>query len=282
MQQPGTRPRTQTSAPRAGPRRDPDTQRARRDVSRPARHRAGDDREAPLAAQQGDRAVRAHTDQRARAGRDRRLADDDPLRAPVRGHPGAAPDPRPRGQLGHAQHKPGRARRHQPPRPRIEQHPFESKDQLRALADRLGRRLGPLVLFAAATGLRPSERLALELRDIDEQARVVYVRRAYRNGRIKCPKTDAGLRAVPLQSIALEALDALPRRNGSALVFPAPRGGYLDLHNFRYRDWDPPSATSGSNRSEGSTISDIPLPRSRSAPASRPSTSPATWAPASP
>ncbi len=22
-------------------------------------------------------------------------------------------------------------------------------------------------------------------------------------------------------------------------MFPAPRGGYLDLHNFRYRDWKP-------------------------------------------
>ncbi len=124
-------------------------------------------------------------------------------------------------------------------RPRIEQHPFESWDELNALADQLGRRLGPLVLFAAATGLRPSEWLALELRDIDRHARVVYVRRAYRNGRIKCPKTDASLRAVPLQQVALEALDALPRRNGSTLVFPAPRGGYLDLHNFRYRDWKP-------------------------------------------
>ncbi len=58
-------------------------------------------------------------------------------------------------------------------RPRTERHPFESWDQLKALADRLGPQLGPLVLFAAATGLRPSEWLALELRDIDEQARVV-------------------------------------------------------------------------------------------------------------
>jgi integrase len=65
------------------------------------------------------------------------------------------------------------------------------------------------------------------------------VRRAYRNGRIKCPKTDASFRAVPLQAIALEALDALPARNVSALVFPAPRGGYPDPHNFRYRDWKP-------------------------------------------
>jgi integrase len=107
------------------------------------------------------------------------------------------------------------------------------------LADRLGRHLGPAILFAAATGLRPSEWLALEHRDIDRSSAVAYVRRAYRNGRIKHPKTAASYRAVPLQAAALQALDALPRRAGSPLLFPAPRGGYLDLHNFRYRDWKP-------------------------------------------
>lgn len=126
-----------------------------------------------------------------------------------------------------------------PRRRRTEQRPFESWDEIRQLADKLGRRLGPIVVFAAATGLRPGEWLALELRDIDHHARVVYVRRAVRNGRLKLPKTNASFRAVPLQTIALEALESLPRRTGSPLVFPAPRGGHLDLHNFRYRDWKP-------------------------------------------
>jgi integrase len=44
---------------------------------------------------------------------------------------------------------------------------------------------------------------------------------------------------VPLQTIELEAIEQqLPRRQ-SALVFPAERGGYLDLHNFRNREWKP-------------------------------------------
>ena len=42
-------------------------------------------------------------------------------------------------------------------------------------------------------------------------ARVVYVRRAYRNGRLKCTKTEGSVRAVPLQAVALEALDRLYR-----------------------------------------------------------------------
>jgi len=65
------------------------------------------------------------------------------------------------------------------------------------------------VLFAAATGLRPGEWLALEHRDIDREAQVLYVRRSLRNGRIKTPKTKASLRAVPLQAVALAALDVV-------------------------------------------------------------------------
>jgi integrase len=41
---------------------------------------------------------------------------------------------------------------------------------------------------------------------------------------------------VPLQALALEALDRLPGSDGPPL-FPAARGGYTDLHNFRAREW---------------------------------------------
>jgi len=126
-----------------------------------------------------------------------------------------------------------------PQRRRTEKRPFESWDELNALAAELGPRFGPLVLFAAATGLRPGEWMALEQRDIDRGERVVYVRRAWRNGRLKCPKTDASIRAVPLQAIALAALDQLPAAPRSALVFPTASGGYFDLHNFRTRHWKP-------------------------------------------
>src|SRR3954453_17277451 len=94
-----------------------------------------------------------------------------------------------------------------PQRRRTEKRPFESWAQLDELALRLGPRYGPPVLFAAATGLRPGEWMALEQRDIDRQARVVYVRCALRNGRLKSTKTEGSIRAVPLQAIALAALD---------------------------------------------------------------------------
>src|SRR5215208_5965090 len=132
-----------------------------------------------------------------------------------------------------------------PQRRRTEKRPFESWAQLDELAACLGPRYGPPVLFAAATGLRPGEWMALEQRDIDRQARVVYVRRALRNGRLKSTKTEGSIRAVPLQAIALAALDQLGAERESQLLFPSRRGGYFDLHNFRNRYWKPAQIAAG-------------------------------------
>jgi integrase len=132
-----------------------------------------------------------------------------------------------------------------PQRRRTEKRPFESWDEVHGLAAKLGPHYGPLVLFAAATGLRPGEWIALEHRDVDREARVVYVRRAYRNGRVKVPKTEASIRAVPLPTIALAALERLHTNGRSRLVFPSPGGGYFDLHNFRNRYWKPAQLAAG-------------------------------------
>jgi integrase len=126
-----------------------------------------------------------------------------------------------------------------PQRRRTEKRPFESWEQLEALAARLGARLGAMVVFAAATGMRPGEWVALEQRDIDRAGRVAYVNRSFSKGRLTYPKTEASRRAVPLQARALAALDQLPPSRTDELLFPAERGGYLDLHNFRNRDWKP-------------------------------------------
>jgi integrase len=78
-----------------------------------------------------------------------------------------------------------------------------------------------MISFAAATGLRPSEWIALEHRDLDRDARAVYVRRAFAHGRLQRTKTRRSTRAVPLQAIALEALDRLPAKRETPLFFPA-------------------------------------------------------------
>lgn len=102
-----------------------------------------------------------------------------------------------------------------------------------------------MILFAAATGLRPAEWIALEKRDIDRKERVVYVRRSFTRGELKIPKTEASTRAVPLQARALDTLDR--SNNGSPLLFPGERGGYLDIHHFRPYQWRPAQKSAGIN-----------------------------------
>jgi integrase len=99
-----------------------------------------------------------------------------------------------------------------PQRRRTERRPFESWKELETLAERLGPHLGPMVLFAAATGMRPGEWVALEQRDIDPAGRVAHVKRSFSKGKLTSPKTEASIRAVPLQARALAALDRPPLR----------------------------------------------------------------------
>jgi integrase len=173
-----------------------------------------------------------------------------------------------------------------PQPPRREMRPFDSDGQLEALAAELGPRYGPMVLFAAATGLRPGEWIALEHRDIDLNDRLVLVCRAFRVNRLKPTKTNTA-RAVPLQRTALDALDQLPSSPGpTSVLFPAPEGGYLDLHNWRPRHWRPAQrAASITPTRRLSEYADLTCatrsPPSRCAPDSAPTSSRATWAPAS-
>jgi integrase len=167
-----------------------------------------------------------------------------------------------------------------PRRQHPEKRPFESWAEIYALAEHLGPIYGPMVVFAAATGLRPGEWIALEDRDVERDAKVVYVRRAFAHGKLKSPKTRRSTRAVPLQAIALDALERLPARAGTPPLFPAPRGGYLDLHTSAAAPGSPPSSPPESSRCGGRTTCGTRSRPSRCGRASPPSTSPASWAPA--
>jgi len=167
-----------------------------------------------------------------------------------------------------------------PLRRRKEQHPFESWAELEALAAAIGPRYGPMILFAAATGLRPAEWLALEKRDVDRKERVAFVRRSFTRGELKFPKTEASMRAVPLQARALDALARIKDGNGSPLLFPASEAATSTSTTSDRSSGDPHRRRPASVRWGGSTISGTPSQPSPSVPASQPSTSLATWAPA--
>jgi len=125
-----------------------------------------------------------------------------------------------------------------------EKRPFESWAQIEAIAARLGPVYGPMVTFGAATGLRPSELFGLEQHDVDCELGVVYVRRAYANGRIKNTKTRLSTRAVPLQAKAVEALDRLPA-SVNPILFPNARGDRIDFRVFCRRHWRPAQIAAG-------------------------------------
>lgn len=117
-------------------------------------------------------------------------------------------------------------------------HPFTRAEI--DLAEKLGPKYGPAVVFASETGMRPSEWLAIEWRDVDRKAGVVLVERSCAYGVMKSyGKTARSRRRVPLSDRALDALDQTPRRLDVRLVFPGRRGGVIDLKHFRRGQWHP-------------------------------------------
>lgn len=99
---------------------------------------------------------------------------------------------------------------------------------------------------ALGTGLRLGELRALQWRDVDRGRRLIRVERAYSRQEVRRPKTDSGIRSVPLfPSVdgALRELAARAVERGryapDELVFGSLRGTPLQPSNFRQRVWDP-------------------------------------------
>ena len=121
--------------------------------------------------------------------------------------------------------------------------------ELAALEAELGPQYGPIVAFAAATGLRPQEWIPLERRDVDAKRRVVRIERVLSDGQVRYgAKTRGSVREVPLSRRALDALDRTPRRLDTPLLFPTTGGRLLNLTTWRRHAWTPAVDAAGIER----------------------------------
>jgi integrase len=143
------------------------------------------------------------------------------------------------------------------PQPRREEVAFfQSLAEVDSLADELGHAggtshrmtaaYGAIAVLGVETGLMPSEWIALERRDVDRGKQVLRVRRWFVDGKLKeIGKTERRRRDIPLTTRALAALSELPSRIDTPLLFPSRTGGYIDLDNWRRREWRPALEAAG-------------------------------------
>jgi integrase len=106
--------------------------------------------------------------------------------------------------------------------------------------------------IALGTGLRLGELRALRWRDVDRERRLIRVERAYSRQELRRPKTESGVRSVPLfpsvdaafRELAARAVER-GRYAPDELVFSSMRGTPLQPSNFRQRVWDPALTRAG-------------------------------------
>lgn len=107
------------------------------------------------------------------------------------------------------------------------------------------------IKFAAYTGLRVGEQLALTWSDVDLDAGLVRVTKAVKkDGSVGAPKTKGGVRSVPIEPTLLSELRAWKlaqphAERGRDLVFPTATGSLNNVANLRNRGLTPACKSAG-------------------------------------
>ena len=119
-----------------------------------------------------------------------------------------------------------------------------SKASMRAILEIADDDLRFMVMFAATTGLRAGEQWALRWRDVDDITGVLNVeRRVDAYGEEGPPKSDAGVRSVPLPEMMLVSLKEWRLKskfsNGEDFIFPNKKGHHTCHDNLIKRRYKP-------------------------------------------
>jgi integrase len=115
-----------------------------------------------------------------------------------------------------------------------------TREQAAALLDALPPLSRAMAGLAILSGLRRGEVFALRWQDIDREARVLTVREAVYDGTFGTPKTEAGLRQIPLSEAALSFVGEWKQRAGctgpGGLVFSTRTGNAISPNNVLRRE----------------------------------------------
>lgn len=117
-------------------------------------------------------------------------------------------------------------------------------EQLRIVFANIDQPFGLFPVFLLCTGCRKSEALALTWADIDLKSRIIYITKSldYTTGsapKLKAPKTEAGIRAIPIIDLLYDRLLKARSASTSPYLFPAPAsnrsgegGGLMTLRGY--------------------------------------------------
>jgi integrase len=113
----------------------------------------------------------------------------------------------------------------------------------------LDPRYAALPVVLVGTGLRPEEAFGLDRADVEyDDARRrgrIHVRRRYSDRTVKPGGKTGKTRVVPFGERVYAALKTMPPRIDTIVLFPAPRGGRIDIEKFRHREWAPAVRAAG-------------------------------------